>query len=175
MTTETYRLGDELERLGARLDELAARADQADSNSAIAAVHQIADEVETRGEGVNALITKYGEDAEVTVRALSAGDYAEIDDRVEAKQVQSDLPGSKRGYRRNVVAATGLVDAPFLDEDTGEDEDGPSLEKCLPAVADLKGKGPSKWLKARVDDASTVDEGNFKSFDERLAEQSQTD
>jgi len=166
MNDATYRLGDERDRLDERLDELAERASEADSDHARQGIWQIARQVEDRLDGVQYLIDEYSADATVTVQPLTAGETARIEDSMADLQRRSDhSAGGLPGTRRNHDAAAALVDAPFLD-----DVDADDLDDCLPVVADLPTQAV-KWLRARADDLSGIDEGNSKSFDERVAAQ----
>lgn len=165
LAEETYVLGEERERLDERLDELAAKLVDADEGSTAAqAILDAANTVDTRGEGVAWLIEQHGPDAEVTVAALTAGDYARVQDRLAGMAAQAgqsaDLPGS----RTNIYAAAGLVDAPFLDGD--EDFDA-----RIEAVADQP-VGVAQWLEGRVNHVTTrgSSEGNWDSLEDRLAE-----
>jgi len=164
VTVTTYTLRDERERLDERLDELADRAADADEGAGERAVMQVAREVEIRLQGVQHLINEYGADGTVTVKALTAGDTAEIEDRAAGYRTQTDHTGGVPGARRNLTAASGLQDAPFLD-------DPDDFDDRLAAVSEQP-TGVVKWLRARAEDLASVDEGNVQSFDERLAARS---
>lgn len=165
--SDTYRLGDERDRLDDRLDELADRAVQADDETAVQMVQSIAGEVEVRLQGVEHLIETHGANATVEVQGLTAGQTARIEDSLADLQTQTDYGGGLPGSRRNHEAAAALVDAPFLDDPTEFDD-------YLAAVSDQP-THVAKWLRARAQDLSGIDEGNSKSFDERLAARSSTD
>jgi len=166
MTLEesTISLGDERNRLNDRLDELADGAAEADED-AVATYRQLAHEVETHLSGVVYLCEKHGADATVTIRGLTAGEFAQVEDRVAAKREQSTQQ-SLPGYRDNVMAASGLVDAPFLPDRDGVDD---WYETKLATVADAP-VGVAKWLMSRVNEETSVSEGNWKSFNERYQE-----
>lgn len=158
---ETIRLGDALDELDDRLDDLAASLQDAEDGTASAAVLQrSANEIDTQGADLAGLVEEYGEDAEVTVRGLDAGEYARVEDRAAAMRAQADQPGGMPGSTRNVWAAAGLVDAPFLDEDA-------DFDQKIQAVASLD-PGVAKWLEARVNDLTSVSEGNWTPLRERL-------
>lgn len=163
MEQETRVLGDERDRLDAALDDMVDQLDAADSDTAAQAIRQQAQEIDARGRGVAYLIDEHGADAEVTVRGLAAGDYAEVEDRVAALRDQQGTDSALPGAHRNIFAAAGLVDAPFLPEDA----DTNSLDVRLDAVADQP-TGVAKYLEAIVNDLTTVDEGNWKPLRERL-------
>ena len=169
--SETIRLGDELDRLDKQADEYAelmANADEEESASA-AALQQSANELDQQGRGVAYLAAEYGEDAEVTVAGLDSGEFGRVEDRVAAIRAGRDDQSPTPGAHRNVYAATGLVDAPFLDldEEMGELSQRERIDRKLAAVTSQP-VGVTKWLYRRVDDLSTVDEGNWRSFGERL-------
>jgi hypothetical protein len=161
----TLRLADERDRLDDRLDEYAEEAADADDSSAI---DQVATQCQQRLAGVDHLIDRHGRDATVTIRGLSAGQFARVEDRVAAKRERSSqeaLPG----YHRNTYAATGLVEAPFLDVDPDAEAD--EFEQRLKAVADQP-VGVVKWLESRIDDETSVAGDDFRSYAERLMENS---
>lgn len=165
MTEETVTLGAELERLDSAVDDVAASLQDVEGDTASAqALRQYANDLDTQGAALAALVEKYGTDATVTVRGLSAGEYARVEDRTAAMRDQSDQPGGLPGSSRNVFAAAGLVDAPFLE--TGADFDG-----RVSAVAD-QSVGVAKWLESKVNDLTSVDEGNWTPLRERLADTS---
>lgn len=176
LDTETYRLGDELERLDERQDELAERLVDATDDEA-AALEQIAESVEQQGRGVAWLVEQHGPDTTVTVRGLTSSGYALVEDRVDSIRQLRDDDSRTPGAHRNVYAAAGLNDAPFLDrEDPPGVDDGREFadldaeerfEATYQAVTSLP-IGPTKWLYSRVDEATTVDPGNWTSFGERL-------
>lgn len=158
---ETIRLGDALDELDDQLDQLAASLQTAEDGTASAAVLQrSANEIDTQGADLSGLVDEYGEDAEVTVRGLDAGEYARVEDRVAAMRAGTDEPGGLPGSSRNVWAAAGLVDAPFLDDDAGFDAKIQTVAAQDPGVA--------KWLEARVNDLTSVSEGNWTPLRERL-------
>jgi hypothetical protein len=159
--TTTLTIGDEFRRLDNRLDDLTDKIATADET---AAVEQIAASVETQLSGVAHLREEYGPDATVEIESHTAGDIARIEDEIAKRQEQrgqSTLPGT----RMNLFVAAGLVDAPFLDADADHDE-------TLVTVADQP-VGVVRWLRARINEETTVSEGNWKSLDERLADQSE--
>lgn len=166
--TDTRRLGDERDRLDDELDDLADRLVDAEQGTQSAQMLQAtANETETRLAGVAHLIDRHGADATVTVQGLDAGAYARVQDRAEALRSQRDRPGDIPGARANIFAAQGLVDAPFLDEDSDMDP----LDAKLAAVSSQP-LGVAKYLESVANDLTTVSEGNFRSLRERLAEKS---
>jgi len=169
MTEETRRLGDERDRLDDELDDLADRLVGAEQGTQSAQMLQrTANEVETRLAGVCHLIDQHGADATVTVQGLDAGGYARVQDRAEALRTQRDKPGDIPGARSNIFAAQALVSAPFLDLD---DAGGDPLDGKLAAISDQP-LGVAKYVESVGNDLTTVDEGNFKTLRERLAEKS---
>jgi hypothetical protein len=157
----TLTLAAERDRLDSHLDEYAREASDADDSSA---VDQLAAACQQRLLGVDHLIQTHGAQATVTIRGLSAGDYARVEDRVAAKRErenQQSLPG----YRRNVYVATGLVEAPFLDIDA--DAPASEFEQTVRAVA-TQPVGVVKWLESRIDDETSVASDDFQSYAARL-------
>lgn len=164
MTDETtLTLGDERDRLDDRLDELAALAAEADDPSGY---RQLASQVETQLSGVAHHANQHSPDATVIIEGLTAGGFARVEDYLAGageEQGQDRLPGT----RDNAMAAMGLVDAPFVDDEAG-------FEERLAAVAD-EPVGVAKWLAARVNEETQADEGNWQSFGERYREASKGD
>lgn len=158
---ETIRLGDALDDLDEQLDQLAAQLSDVEDDTASAAVLQrAANEIDTQGTDLSGLVEEYGADAEIVVRGLDAGEYARVEDRVAAMRAATDEPGGLPGSSRNVWAAAGLVDAPFLDDEA-------DFDAAIETVASLD-PGVAKWLEARVNDLTSVSEGNWTPLRERL-------
>lgn len=159
MNERTLALADERDRLDERLDELADKIVAADDPTTL---QQVASQVETRLSGVAYLCSQYDpEAASVTVRGLTAGEYARVEDRLAAMRDEADgdrIPGSET----NVFAAAGLVAAPFID-----DRD-PDLDTALQAVAGQP-IGVAKWLESRVNEETTVEGNGYARLSERIA------
>lgn len=159
-------LSEEFDRLDNVLDKQAEKLQDVDSSTKSGqALMQVANETEQQLSGVAYLVDEYGEEATVRVQGLTAGGYAKVEDRVSDIRAAADGPGNNPGSSRNVWAATGLVDAPFLDGNAPHD-----YEERLGAVADQP-TGVALWLESRVNEESSV-EGNFKPLSERLADSS---
>lgn len=157
---EVVTLSEEKQRLDDRLEELADKIVQADDPTALRSVGA---QVETRLSGVAYLVAQHGADGVVTVRGLTAGDYAEVEDRLAQMRTeagQEDLPGAST----NVFAAGGLVDAPFL---PAADNDL-SLADRVRIIADQP-VGVAKWLESRVNDLTTVEGNGYVGLDRRIA------
>lgn len=171
LTQETYTLGDERDRIDDDLDALADKLVAADDDTASAQhLKQQASSLETQLGGLSYLISEHGADATVTVGGLDAGEYAQVQDRAATFRAQTDSEGGVPGARRNVFAAMGVVDAPFLDRETIADAEDP-LGATLDAVASQP-VGVAEWLESRANELTTVSEGDFRSFSERLAARS---
>lgn len=163
----THRLGDVRDHLEDRLDELAELAATSE-NATYDGVASIAGKLELQLGGVVSLIDDHGEDAELVLRELTAGTHAQMEDRIAAKREQSrqeNLPG----YRDNVVAAAGLVDAPFLPDRDPEMSEEEWFEVRLSTVAD-EPPGVAKWLAAKTNDHTKGGGTGFPSFRERYQE-----
>ncbi len=170
---ETYDLVEERDRIDERLDELAEVLRDADSGSASAQVlKKEANETEARLSGVAWLIDEYGEDATVTVKGLGSGSYAKSEDRLSAVRAERDEPGGIPGSKRNVFAAAGLVDAPFLDLDEDASESQQFKQKLAAVSSDERPVGVSMWLEHVVNEETTI-EGNWTPLSERLAASSE--
>mgnify|MGYP000217451214 CR=1 FL=1 len=175
--TTTYNINDEFERLDARLDELAEEVvsieqemDSDDPDDETLAEYEdkltTLQQKERELAGVSWARDPDGDQdpiTEVTVGALTAGEYATAKDRTAALEdeqsdrwgVESDMDHSDRLH----VAAAGLVDAAGADVD-GYDDAVTWLASCLPQFV--------AWLADRVDEASTPDISG-KNSNERLA------
>lgn len=158
-------LGDELERLDAELADVEA-AEQAGDLSGDAS-RLAYSEYDAAGRALYALAEAHGHDATITVRGLSAGEFARVEDRVAVAREQRNTQAGLQAYHRNVYAAAGLVSAPFFDPDEVTDPpwDARTPDQRLDArVTVVAEQNPSlvKWLFARVDEATTPDEGNWR-------------
>jgi len=153
---ETLVLDEERDRLDERLNELADKAANADEPGAYRA---IANELEPQFQGIAWLCEQHGDDAEIVIKGLTAGEMAHVEDdlqQVKTERQQGHIPGARKNY----VAAAGLVAAPFYDADEQQARD---------AITELP-PGPQKWLYNRIDDKTTVEGNGHKSFAERVAE-----
>jgi hypothetical protein len=160
--TNTIDLSEEVQRLDQRLDDLADQARGLDEDSDdYEEVREEAARVERHLVGVKDALRDDGEHeavAEVTVGEVLTGDFAEIEDRardVQRQRVGRGDDSSVSGAERVFFVAAGLVDAPFLDDD--------SFEAGAQAVSELRPPFTA-WLEDRIDDLSTpdVDVGNFE-------------
>lgn len=165
--TETIDLREEHDRIDEELDELAAESADVDPDS------PRRQELDTQGKrlekhlaGLAWAINPPEDDPtrdqpyeEVTVGALTAGEYADLTDTAAADAQQGK---ATTGSSQVLFAAKGLEDAPFLDEEMNE-------AQRLAAVSQLQPQF-QKWLASRVDKLSTYDlEGN--GYAARIAEQ----
>jgi hypothetical protein len=151
--TRTVTLGDERDRLSAELDDLAD--DLAAADDPPAKLWSEAQDLDQAGEAVAALAARHGDEATVTVRGLTAGEIARVEDHLD------DSDGGA-GASRIAYAAAGLEDAPFLDDDAV------SLQARMEAIAD-EAVGVRVWIEELVDDVGSPDEGNWQPLAERLA------
>jgi vacuolar-type H+-ATPase subunit I/STV1 len=179
--TTTIDLSEEVQRLDQRLDDLAEETAQVetrldeledDDRTDSAAYQQAEDEYQDLREEaaqlerylVGATAALNPDDAErepveeVTVGEVLTGDFAEIEDRardVQRQRVGRGDDSSVSGAERVFFVAAGLVDAPFLEDD--------SFEARAQAVSELRPQFTA-WLEDQIDDLSTpdVDVGNFE-------------
>lgn len=170
-TTRTYDLQDEADRLDDELDALAEEAADADPESA--AREEAAAEamlVEQQFVGVRWALDPPADETrepyeEVTLGALTTGEYARVTDRLDAARQErvgfGPDGGAMEGAGRVFFAAAGLVDAPFVDADA-------DFEAKAQAVNDLPPQF-TRWLEARVDDLTTPDVDVGNGFEARLA------
>lgn len=161
----TRSLGDELERLDARLDDLVEHLADADPSTHTAQLlTNEARDIDQAGAAVDRLIEDHGEDATVTVQELDGDAWARFEDKVATLSSMKPGDGGVPGSQRNVYAASGLVRADFID--IAEDA---SLEETTRAIAALTpAPGVAKWLVGLIDDAGSVDTGNWSGLQARI-------
>lgn len=185
MTREhTVTLDDERKRLDTALDDIVETLAEANSETATARrLMREARDLDQAGRAVDYLIegddedddseagpgdegfAGYDPDATVTVRELDGEAWGRVEDRVATMASAQPGSGGVPGSSRNVYAAAGLVDAPFLNG-VGSDVLGDKAD----AVASLTpAPGAQKWLESLVDDVGSVDEGNWQPLAERFA------
>jgi len=159
--TETVAIGDAFDRVDADLDRLVAQLSEAESGAESARMlSDYAKDREAHLEGVAVLREAHGADATVTVRAVRAGAFAQVEDRVADLRATHDGPGDLPGARRNVWVATALVEAPFIDA-------GADYEARLDALA-AQHVGVVKWLEHWINEVTSPD-ADFRRLRERLA------
>lgn len=168
--TQTIRLADARDRLFREREDLAERAAnlavaESDEEARTQAV-QIRDEAETvesHAHGLQWAVEQWGEDATVTVRALTAGDSARVDQHLD-QHWMGDASESIRSHARIAVA---IESAPFVDP-------GSDLTDTHTAIADLDHDGFVDWLAAEVEDFSTPGLGNWQPFESLVRERLST-
>lgn len=167
-TTETYDLEAERDRIDTKLDELADEVAELDEDSPLRGQKiEEASNLERQLAGLDwALATPDADEddhpdrpyQEVTIGALTAGEYAEVRDTLDG---DSDPTMGRAGTTGILFAAQGVADAPFL-------EGSEDLTGKIVAVRELSPHFQD-WLSARVDEISTPQiEGN--GFAQRVAE-----
>jgi len=180
-TTTTRTLAEERDRLDQRRDELLERIDPDDEDAATdtdsASGQRLWRELNTvdqAGQAVGALIDRHGEAAEVTVRPLNGDLYGRVEDRVDTLREFKKGPGGVPGSSRNVYAAAGLIEAPFMDGRVEYDglqrTAGPTLQDRTEAVASqTPAPGVAMWLEGLVNDVGQVETGNWQPLERRIA------
>ncbi|QRY26358.1 hypothetical protein [Halobacterium sp. BOL4-2] len=166
--TETLDLSAEYDRIDTKLDDIADDvADRSEDNPARSHTVERGQTLERHLAGLEwALHPSDDEDRqpyeEVTIEELSAGEHADIKDIIAG---DTDPAKGSAGSQELLVAAKGLVDAPFLPSD-------PSETQVVTAVNDLTPHFAA-FLADRVDDLTTPDiQGN--GFEQRVAERMST-
>lgn len=153
---DTLTLQAEIDRLAAEYDDTEADLTDLEADSARAASKQrYLGDLDQMGREVAALADAHGEDATVTVRGLSAGEYAKVENRTAEAASNVSGSGGAPGSGRLVFAAAGLVDAPFYDGDEGD------LNAKLQALAEQP-VGVRKWLEDLVSERTVADEKNWR-------------
>jgi hypothetical protein len=170
--TESYNLKDEYERLDAHLDDLAQQVveieqemESADEvgptlthryETRLREFHEAEREIAGISWALNPDDPNQDPITEVTVGALTAGEYVTAKDRTEALRAEHadrwgvDVDAEQSDQLH--VAAAGLVDADSLDTD--------DYDACVDSLADAVPQFLA-WLASRVDNLSTPKvEGN---------------
>lgn len=163
--TQTYDIEAEHDRLDAELDDLADTVAELDEGTL--RYDQKVEEataLERQLAGLSWALNPPDEEdrepyEEVTLGALSAGEYADVRDTLDGDENRTK---GKAGASEILFTARGLVDAPFLNDENA------SFDEKISAISDLPPHFHD-WLRTQVDDLSTPDiEGN--GFAQRLAE-----
>lgn len=163
--TETLTLEEELDALE---DE---RADLLDEVADLDPENPEATRLQNRGERLDSHIAGiqwalsahedpavgvWDEPAEsITIGGLSGGEYGRVEDAIGSQASERGLQRTT-GLARVYMVAFGTVDAPYLNDGADEDEQ-------IAAVSQL----PFQFLQfveSRVNELTTVDEGNGQSF-----------
>ncbi|MHC3439552.1 hypothetical protein ACYJ1Y_16040 [Natrialbaceae archaeon A-gly3] len=163
--TETYNLEEEAERLDKELERLADEVsdleDEMDGGGTLnqGPVHRYREAVQegNRAEQMYAGVQwaldpddDHEPIEEVTIGSLTAGEYAEVGDRLQA------LKNSKVGWgqnpdlsnaRRNMFAAACLQEAPFIDEGDGFEAKARAVTQLAPSFI--------YWLEEKGDELTT--------------------
>lgn len=164
---DTLTLAAERDRLAAEYDRVEADLrGMSPDNARAAAKQQYLGDLDHMGREVQALIAEYGADATLTVRGLSAGEYAKVENRT-AEAAEAVNGSAAPGSGRLVFAAGGLVDAPFYDGDADD------LNAKLACLADQP-IGVRKWLEDLVNERTVADEGNWRDSAEPTAGETPT-
>jgi len=157
----TVTLREAIDDVDAQLDELADRMLDAEAGTAAAqTVSQLVSDAEDALDGLAWLAERHGPDAEITVRGLSAGQQAKLDDRHADLRAERQAPGNAPGSHRQVKAATGLVDAPFIASDA-------DYQERLAALADQP-VGVVRWIESEVEEATSLEGNGYEPFVARL-------
>ena len=157
LETATIDLAEEVDRLDDRLDDLADEAASiAEDNPHMSVVERMAETVDSRRRGVTWALETWDVDA-ITLSGLTGGEYAQVEDNLAG--ASGPIPGSSRIW----MVARGTVDAPYVADD---------LEATVANVADLP-LDYQQWAYARINDMTTVGEGNLSGFWQRVEERRQ--
>ncbi|KZX49299.1 hypothetical protein [Haloarcula sp. K1] len=154
LQTDTYDLADEAERLKEECRETAEKLAPLDAeNPAAPRLQRRGNQLQSQLDGVRWARSEWDVDA-VTLGGLTGGEYGHVEDELPA------AGGS--GARRVYYVAKGTVDAPYLDDDM-------DFDARIAAASDLP-IGFLRWAEARIDDLSSVTEGNEPRFADWLAD-----
>ena len=172
---ETLRFDEEIERIEAERDELADVVAEADANTqAVAQKAQRGTELDAHLDGLewaqnahdDADVPVWEDDVEaITLGGLTGGEYGALEQDLSEAQANSDR--GALGAQRVYQVRAGTVDAPYLDASAADTEQ-------LAAVASLP-VGFLKWAQDRIDDLSSVGNGDRQSFDDLVSERRTTE
>lgn len=166
--TETYRLQDVAQGLDQRLDNLADKVAKAGDDEDTSESVQEARQLEGHLAGIQWAIDEYGADAEITLGALTTGEYARVSDyTTDAANEQVGGPTSVEGASQIFFVAAGLVDAPFVDDSAGFEDRCAAVRGLPPQI--------TRWLESQVDELTTPDVDLGNGFEARVAERRSDD
>lgn len=156
-TTQSFTLESKRDALTDRLNELA---EQVAGGDASEDALQEASRVERHRDAIADAVDEYGEHAEVTIGALTAGEYGQAKDYVKDSQLEKSGQ-SVDGVSQIVYVAQGVQTAPFLDAATDTDGAVAAVSQLAPALVE--------FLEAEIDDLTTPSGNGHESFADLLA------
>lgn len=170
---ETLTLEEAFADLEAEQEELADDIAQippderTESNDKYLQLAQQAGEIERYLGGLDWIREEYDGDVEFSLSGLNTQETLEINDRVDDLRSETITPTQSTNNMSTIFwVAKGLDDAPFVDPTDDYDT------KCA-VVRDLP-RQVTDWLESRISDLSTVGEREGNSFEQLVAEKTET-
>jgi hypothetical protein len=173
LQTRTYDLREERERLEAEREELAAEVAALDPDNPERQEHlQRGQQLDAYLDGLDAVIDPPEEVAipqfdTVGLGGLTGGEYGQIEDQLVSAALNRGDDSVGSGAERIHLVAKGTVDATYLD-------DGMGYEQQIAATAQLP-LGYLKWAEAKIDEMTSVGNGERESFESLVAASSQNE
>lgn len=175
LTTTTYTISEEISRLEQRREEIAAETAQTEEETD--RFQELVDEgiaLDSQLNGLRWAAQEWGADATITVGGLTKGEKTTVDKRVQhdSQQFRRQLPQTQQPAGATPsedpgqsvhTCAMGLRDAPPVPDAASDHDKFVQIVKELPVEF-------CGWLERRINELTTVREGNSKSFVELVAE-----
>ena len=153
LRTETYAFDAEIDRIDEQVDHLAEDVAGLDADNPLAdQLTQQAVRLDAQRRGLTWARDEWGVD-EVTLSGLTGGEHARLEDRFADG---GGGPGATRVWK----VAAGTEDAPYVTDD---------LESTVALVAELP-IAYQKWAFARINELTSVGEGNLSAFERSVME-----
>ncbi|WP_049986826.1 hypothetical protein [Halobellus rufus] len=174
LQTQHYDLEDEVQRLEQKRRDLAAEARDLDADDPRRGeIAQENNDIETWLDGLEGVLDPPEESTvpqfeAVTLAGLAGGEYGHVEDTlVDAALTRGDDSVGKGAERVHLVAK-GTVDAPYLDDEMGHERQVAVTGSRLPL-------GYLKWAENRIEEMSSVGNGERESFESLVAASSETE
>jgi len=170
--TQHYDLHDEVQRLEQKRRELAREAAGLDRDDPERQdILQENGEIEAHLDGLEGVLDPPAEVsvpqfAEVTLAGLTGGEYGRVEDTLVNTALDRGDGSVGNGAQRVHLVAKGTVEAPYIDEDA-------SYERQVATTAQLP-LGYLKWAESRVDQMTSVGNGDRESFESLIAASSES-
>lgn len=169
LQSETIRFDEELDRLNSEREQLAEQLAGLESgNPAAKQLARDGQQLDTFRDGVRwALdhatsddsVSVWSDDVDsVTLSGLTGGEFGRVEDRLLDAGGSGPQPGATRVHQ----VAAGTVEAPYYNESADRSQNVAAASQ-LP-ISFLK------WAEHRIDDLTSVDSGNGKSFADLVQE-----
>ena len=159
-----YTFAEEISRLESEREDLAEQVADLDAgNPLIEQLSQRGTEIDSHLEGLEWARSEWDVDG-VTLAGLTGGEFGHVEDELVADTKKQGGSGPGNGATRIYFVAKGTVDAPYYDSEA-------NFSTQIGAVSQLPIQF-LKWAESRINDLTSVSEGNSTSFAALVAEKS---